>query len=498
MIKKILALFFPEKINNYTILSTKVVGISIEKEAVTAVIVIFQGTSITVQETFIEPFDTLKNTRPQKIAASLKSLLGKIGKYDRIVTSIPSMFVTFKELSLPFTDAEKIRMILRYEIEGGLPFPPDQACIDFLITKEYPEENRSDVIVAAIQKKWLEEYLKPFEEAEIEVAQIGVDILGVYTLSTLLKEVPDSGNEVLLYCEENNTKIIFITNSQLKQLRTLRQGLSLESANTELWKEINFTLQSFASEITSDQKIQKIVVFGEEPLLLYAKENLPFPCERFDIQKLVAKKTILLSGAFTARNIPLSALITALPCAQNTDFSLQLEPATPAQKKLLQRQIITGALLAIATVVLLSWHSFSQIRKFKTELEISQKEVLETLKAEFPFIKGKNIKDLLETAQKDLKKEEEMWDAFSNQTRQSALRYLYDLSTQIDRETLGLELTKMTINKNFIKLEGSVRSFDAIQKFEEQLKETKLFTHVDELQKLNFVTQLPLAHKGVN
>ncbi|NBP15134.1 hypothetical protein EBU95_12160 [bacterium] len=55
----------------------------------------------------------------------------------------------------------------------------------------------------------------------------------------------------------------------------------------------------------------------------------------------------------------------------------------------------------------------------------------------------------------------------------------------------------MLINKNTITLEGNVRSFEAVEQFEAQLKETKLFSNVPDLQKVEFSVILPLDSQGV-
>jgi hypothetical protein len=54
----------------------------------------------------------------------------------------------------------------------------------------------------------------------------------------------------------------------------------------------------------------------------------------------------------------------------------------------------------------------------------------------------------------------------------------------------------MVITKKSITLEGKVRSFPALNQLEQQLKETKLFVHVPEMQKLDFATSLTLDDQG--
>ena len=72
---------------------------------------------------------------------------------------------------------------------------------------------------------------------------------------------------------------------------------------------------------------------------------------------------------------------------------------------------------------------------------------------------------------------------------------MFDLSTTIDREILGLHLKKMTFNKNGITLDGNVRSFDAVEELLKQLRNTNLFTQVPNLQKTEFSLPLTLINQ---
>ncbi len=144
----------------------------------------------------------------------------------------------------------------------------------------------------------------------------------------------------------------------------------------------------------------------------------------------------------------------------------------------------------------LSAHTFLQIHKLSTAVESVKMSTVKELRKNFPTIKSNNLVEALKVAKNTVSKEEEIWFSFSNQTRRSFLKYLYVLSTKIERDTIGLNLKKLVINKDSIILEGSVRSFDAVNQLEQELKDTNLFKNIPDFQKTEFAQTLTLSTQG--
>ncbi len=495
MIRQIIDIFVPEHSGKNYILPTRVLGITLEQNAVIGTVVLLNNTNVTIKQVVKEPLPDVKSSRQAKITEALSALIKKVGPHNKVVTTLPSSLVLFKELSFPFSDTEKIQLTLPYEVESLLPFSVHEAAIDFLITHVNPKTSHTEVMIAAIQKKLVEEHLKPFNDAGIDVADISVDIIGLYNIYMRQAEQGQEGNAAMVDIGSYTSKVIFFTNNQLKHIRTIREGL-LSSNKKQLWNTINFTIQSFADENPTDQKIKKVTVIGIKDKAEFDEANaeIAFPCELFNFQKFLTKTGIKLKESPSA--VSLAGLTTALPLPNGDFFTLQPDRLTKQEKSRLNRQTITALLLSIGTLALLGAHAFQEINKLSSELNRSQKEVLQIIKKNFPSIKTSSRRDALDQASREVKKEENIWSSFSSQTRQSFLKYLYDLSTKIDRETLGLNLKKMVLNKKVISLDGSVRSFDAVEQFEHQLRETKLFSHVPDMQKVEFSVQLPLESKG--
>lgn len=491
MIRNLFTLFAPEQLQGNYLIPTTVVSITIEHNKIIATVILLKGTTVTVQKIISEPLEETKSNFSLKITQALAILIKKVGHYDKVITCLPSSLVMFKRFSFPFVDPDKIKMVLAYELEGQLPFSTQDACIDFIITQEHTDPITADVIIAAAQKKLIEEFLKPFHDAGITIANLTVDAIGLYNLIMRQKETISLINTVMIDLQYETTKLLFFAHNQLQYIRTLRSGLMVKT--DELLPALNFTLQSCINEQAPTQPLQVILIdAGQGTQLTQLQNKIGFTSEIMNLEKLLKNK-ITIPELIKVES--LTSLTIAIPFEKGRDFNLQ-EAITPEQKRLIDYQTVTALFFSISTVILLGAHTFLQIRKLSAELIDSQNEVMNSLKENFPAITTKNRQDALNLAAREVQNESKIWSSFASETRKSFLEYFHDLSTKIDRETLGLNLKKMLINKNTITLEGNVRSFEAVEQFEAQLKETKLFSNVPDLQKVEFSVILPLDSQG--
>jgi type II secretory pathway component PulL len=85
---------------------------------------------------------------------------------DRVYLSVPVHLLSLRELTLPFTDKNKITDTISYELEGILLNSPGDYCIDHHIIKS--SENSSLVLAACIEKTRLKEIIDLFLSAGLE------------------------------------------------------------------------------------------------------------------------------------------------------------------------------------------------------------------------------------------------------------------------------------------------------------------------------------------
>lgn len=498
MIKNLLNIFIPETFGQSALLPLRILAVTFEGNKIVGTIITQKGTSYSIVDTICQERDETNLQKNNTLASSLKELVAKAGSYDKIITTVSSSFVTFKELSLPFTDEEKIRMVLPFEIESLLPFDAFHACIDFIVTKKNIEEKKSDIMVAAIQKKYIQEITDLFEQADLELSSITTDIIALYGLYIRRKSI-NLGNTAFIETGATESKVAFFVDGQLKYIRTVQQVFESGKENSEFWEKLIFTLQSFKADTEAGDTLEKIILFGDgwKDIVKKAEEKFDAPCQLFSLERFISEAEIAIGKTATLSNVSLLGFATALPLPTEQQFSLRQKELTKKESSLLAQQIITGGVLALTLLCLAGGNTFYTINKLTTEKNQSEKEILMTLKKNFPSMKKTtSLATALDEAQREIKKEESMWSSLSEKTRQSYLHYLSLLSTNIDREVLGLNLNKLSINKNIMTLEGKVRNFDGINKFEQQLKLTKLFSIVPELQSTEFSTPLTLNSQG--
>lgn len=481
-------LFFPDRIGSYFLFKKKFVGFHITPNTIYATCIVAKGNSLTLTKSFSQPIEN-----SEKVELSIAKIMEKIKAYDSLITTIDSSLVMFKELSLPIIGEEKIAMVLGFELEPYLPFPANQAVVDFIITKVDKKTKTSTIMVTAIQKKYVTLHTQLFTKINATVDAVTVDLINIYGLyqkARLTKR--EEGNVAILVADDTKTHIAYLKNTHIKKIRTL----DLSLADEQGFNKTIFTLNSFVQE---EGPLKKIVLMGILPqgLLTKVKEASDVSCETFKIEKALEGANITSSATQTPTTINLFSLAAAYPSEIRENFNLQVQETTTAHKQRFNKQFITGAVLSLGILISLSVHTFFQVRTLSVAAESAKEKLIKDLKKNFPSLKGTSLREVVKNANKELLKEETIWFSFSSQTQHSFLKYMLEMSTKIDREVLGLNLKKMVIKKNTITIDGNVRNFEAIEEFEKELKETKLFTEVPLLQQTSFNSLvLPLVNQG--
>jgi type IV pilus assembly protein PilM len=92
----------------------------------------------------------------------------------RVLLSIPRDQVVLNTLSLPPTPAEELASIVQFQVVKELPFPADQATLDFAVCGEFDPKLPSSVLVAAVRNEDLDFYRKLAAAADLSVERIGL------------------------------------------------------------------------------------------------------------------------------------------------------------------------------------------------------------------------------------------------------------------------------------------------------------------------------------
>ncbi len=136
----------------------------------------------------------------------------------------PSEEAVIKTLFFPLRDEEKISRVIRFEAEKFLPYPVEDAVIDFTVIDK--SKNGSNVLAAAAGKNTIGFYLGMFSEAAFTPRAVVPDLVCIPEL------VEGSAPFMLIFLSGRVLKICIYKSGALRVVRTIRT--CTEKAGAEL------------------------------------------------------------------------------------------------------------------------------------------------------------------------------------------------------------------------------------------------------------------------
>jgi len=523
-------LFIPTALNGYYYIDQKIVSVAINKHTITAILIKACGKKRIIEQFFkqVIPHDEALSEQENVINA-LQTLFSTIGQYDTVTIVISSNQAVFKEMTVPFVNQEKIKLVVPFEVESLLPFPLHDATLDSIILEQDVHKNSSRIMVGAVKNEYIAYYYSLFAALDIPVARITIDVFelfGLYSMLPVYNTVQSKQQaNALISLGTTSINVLIINNGHLAFVRVLSQGLyaltqKLEPLLQKNKQEVLDTLINFGFP-TESEKVQSTIVHFFDDLLLSLQVSLQKlgidqltrisitgpGADIKGIEEFLTKITHVPTELFQAHTIVHDGLVTikhearipqgavmvlaaGLTSSVTQEFNL-IKEMPVQEERILTKQIITMGALVFLLLGSLSFYSFFTIRGLKNETQESEQEAIAKLKKEFNLGKGvaRSLEDANNRAKQELLKEENIWFALQNK---SFLYYLQELSTRIDREGLGLNLKKLTLNENSIVMEGQVKDFEALKVFEEDLQQSGLFTAIPRLHDIKFAEEFVL------
>jgi Tfp pilus assembly protein PilN len=197
--------------------------------------------------------------------------------------------------------------------------------------------------------------------------------------------------------------------------------------------------------------------------------------------------------------IPLNNIISlgsVYPFVPVSLFNLLAYQKTPQALALLRNQLFATILTIVTIFALVIGYSYMQSTTARNQLNRAKQSAITLISQEFD-ITDRNLNTAVDTAQQKLEESASIWGSISGPSRLYCLKYLQELCIKIDRDGIGLDLKKLTMNKKFITLNGRVRDFPALKTLEEELSDSKLFTLITVSQEPKF-DEIRLAIKNTS
>ncbi len=337
------------------------------------------------------------------------------------------------------------------------------------------------------------------KQAELLV-DIGFDVVRVLYFQdnnlTSIRIIPHAISDIAQTISEQTNKPyldilhLIATNNELE---TFQASLDIEIKN--LFAEINRTLSFFESqEKTSYKKPTKFLFSG------FLSQNVNFVS--LAEQEFAASIEILNSTSIMDQlninhtkeqsSISISQLATGLFVHFNDFVNFLQTISQKNNSRLLNKQILTMLFLTLFCLGATFWRSYIILQEKETAYNISKRQFIQAIEQHMHIdLKGeKNIKFILEKAEAKLKSEQSLWFAFSAQQENSVLEYLQDLSVQIDRSAIGLQIRQMHLDYEKVTMSGMVKDYQALDIFVEELMNLQLLQLIEKPRELAFSIEL--------
>lgn len=514
--KLIQDIFLPEKIHTYYLFSQKIIAFEVNGSSLFATVMRAHRNKRSLQRLVEESYNI---DDPESLIIAIKAILKKVGSYDQAYIALPSSVAVFKALELPFISLEKIKLILPFEVESLLPFGLQDAVIDGIVTATDAEKKSSEVFVVALKQTLLDIAVAPFIAAGVHPSKVTLGALELYGLvQHMFPYHQQRGVSFIIDLHATRTTLLLLVDGKLKTIRALPEGFSEEflrlhhDASAEqlhqhapkFFADITFSVQAMLKGEQLQTPVASALLVGPGAQLHGFSEFmnvvLGCSCTVFHANKILHNGIIVLEQGGSIAPEFVTSIATVLSSDITEQFNLGRIYDEPEQLKLFKKQVIVMGFLWGLMLISFFIYSFLTLKSLRSEVDQSKLEVARKLRDAFgPSIKADQVPKSLDTLIRDAEsKEENIWFALSPNNRYSYLRYLYELTSRINRDELGLMMKRLSIKsderegKDTLTFEGTVRDYPALKTLEKNLRETKLFEYVPEPQDTSFTFVLAI------
>lgn len=200
-------------------MSHKVLGLEIRETAIAAVLLDsgFKGCTLVDQFYAPVPADSAEDEGLSKAIDSLMEKLNPVGA--TCVLGIPTTFISFRNLSVPFTDVKKIKQMLPFELEPTLPVPVEALVFDFEAVKQ---NGGQDLLAFVAEKEQLDRYLTLLDKVNLHPVIITPSGYAATRIITRMAGV----DEDLLFVDTSDAHhtVYAVSGGHVRMVRTLPVG----------------------------------------------------------------------------------------------------------------------------------------------------------------------------------------------------------------------------------------------------------------------------------
>ncbi len=304
----------------------RVIGLDIGSTSVKAIEVEFGLRQLELIDFFEEKYPlSLNPPTAEQVRQTIENLFLRSGLAlpFKLVASLSGLYVSSKQITLPFTDKVKIKQTLPFELEEHIPFALTDIVFDYQVISTQNKspnksQNKSDdksaqLLILIAPKDIIKERLDLFPQADLSPDLLTSDAIALYNLTTSSAWQASETAYAIINIGHHQTSICIIEDGKISQVRSISMGgqaltiaiqetyhLSLEDA--ERAKIDNGFVLTDSSNVSKDQvKFSDCIKKALDPLINQLAQTFQSVRSK---GKGIVRKLYITGGTSLLRNLP--------------------------------------------------------------------------------------------------------------------------------------------------------------------------------------------------
>lgn len=185
----------------------------------------------------------------ETVRAAVQQVLAGVGVVpDRVITELSGDEVSIRKLSIPAKVAKKVGELLPHELEGAVPFDPDDSIIDHQPIETAAGEYR--LLAAVTTKEKVRAHLDQMRALGVEPREIAVGAVALDGLVPLLPTLSTPGPHCLIDIHPEGTDVCILQSGACHFARTLSVKIAdIDQGRQQLLeRELRQTLAAWRME----------------------------------------------------------------------------------------------------------------------------------------------------------------------------------------------------------------------------------------------------------
>lgn len=414
------------------------------------------------------------------LGAWLAEAIRKVGVQGNatLVAGLPYEKVFFSRLQSEVAKRQEVRRLLKFELEDDLPVPFDELVAD-VCSHRPVDEGRHEYLIAAVSRAEIDRWRHAFDSAGWRCSIHSTDVCALAALTRLARPEQDDKPVLAVHVDGSRMVLALVQGAAILCARHAACTGDAEAIGTTLAREIELTWRGTLGRVPS---AGEILLSGPEELVRELTGKLsqatghavgvldPLPAWAGTGHAEIDGRSAIALGL---------ALVGLDPAGEKLDFlHADLSQVDEVATSHARRAALVSLGLVAVLLAVLGVRTFQKLHALEAERVSVGQEIRTVYTEAFPEDKkivneAVQIKEHL-TA---LRRERDLLASVVGK-RVQPLGVLYVLSEKMTAEK-GIGVSSFSIKDKTIHLVGTGKSFDAIEKFVQELRQVPEFGPIE-------------------